>query len=124
MTIHEIAEEASLPLDAVKRAITSTRYLHPEKFFRVVAYRPVTGRYAKDLRVYAAEPGADAPQRTKPAQREKARQARYRDKHRALINARARARKAKEKATNPWLGLANPGTRARMSVVANACQPA
>ena len=64
-----------MPLDAVKRAITSTRYLHPEKFFRVVAYRPVTGRYAKDLRVYAAEPGADAPQRTKPAQREKARQA-------------------------------------------------
>lgn len=117
MTIHEIAEETGLPVRKVSRQICATRHMHPGKYFRVVRYQPLVGRTGKDLRVYAAEEGPDVPNKVDEAARLKARQARYRNKHRAVINARNRVRNANQAgryvASSPWMGLMEIAPRAR-----------
>lgn len=114
MTILELADHLELSKDVVGGCIASTRWLLPQQVFRVVRHQPVTGRRARDLAVYAAEAGPDTPNQVNPAKRRKQSEARYRDKHRALINARARAKDAAP--PNPWLLLAPPDMRATMSV--------
>ena len=114
MTAAELAEYLDLPKKVVCACIASTRWLLPQQVFRIVRYQPVTGRRGRDLSVFAAEAGADAPHYVNPKQRRKQAEARYRTKHRAVINARSRAKSTAP--INPWLQLAAPEIRSAMSV--------
>lgn len=114
MTAKEIAEYLGLPQEIVNSCISSTRYHLPGQVFRVVRHQPVTGYRGRDLAVYAAEAGPDANhQVNRPARRKQA-EARYREKHRATINARSRI--AAMAPVNPWLQLAPPEIRGAMSL--------
>ncbi|MBO9679521.1 MAG: hypothetical protein J7556_14865 [Acidovorax sp.] len=119
MTRFELAEYLGWPVAKVGTTIASTRWLLPGQVFRIVRYVAVTGRRGRDIAVYAAQPGRDASR--KPADQTERRrqvQARYRENHRARINARARAQKARDGVPlvlNPWLQLAAPELRATMT---------
>lgn len=122
MTVAELAEYLGWKSEKVTTTISSTRWLLPEQVFRIVGYVQVTGRRCRDLAVYAAEAGTDTP---KPAvnatKRRKQAEARYREKHRAIINARNQAGNAAKRGTaaiNPWAQLAAPQLRAFMSTTA------
>lgn len=120
MTVCEIAEELDWSIRRVHGVIANGRRLHPEKLFRVVAYKPSEG---KDLSVYAARPGKDAPREVDKRARQLARQTRYRKKHAAVVNARHRARRALKReqptAVNPWMQLAPKELRGAMTMAAN-----
>ncbi|WP_314324419.1 hypothetical protein [Comamonas aquatica] len=119
MTKLELAEYLGWTTNKVGTTISTTRNLHPEKIFRVVGHKSITGRRARDVSIYAAEAGPDV--KKKPvdkAKRRKATEARYREKHRAIISARnqvANASKHGKKAINPWAQLAPPCLRAHLS---------
>lgn len=123
MTGAELAEHLGIGLRKVDAAIASARYQSPGQFFRVVRYLPVTGRRGRDLCVFAAEPGEDVPRqkftKLKEAKRRAQAKARYRDKHRAAVNAANTLRKAalagRPVTFNPWLQLAAPTERATVS---------
>jgi hypothetical protein len=120
MTRHELAEHLGWPVPKVGTTISSTRWLLPGQVLRIVGYRAVTGRYARDVAVFAAQSGPDAPKpAAKPKARRKETQARYRDKHRHAIQAKARIKRAQEAgrdvAINPWLQLAPPSLRSAMT---------
>jgi hypothetical protein len=124
MTKPEIAEALGWPLATVSYTIESARWLLPGQVFRVVAYRPVRGRRAMDLSVFAAEAGKDKQRKPyDPAQRKRESDARSRAKHRVVTNAKFAARRAAERGTpvvvNPWMQLADKSIRARMGTVAN-----
>jgi len=119
MTRLELAEYLGWSTAKVGTTIATSRNLHPEKIFRIVGHRQVTGRRARDVAIYAAEAGPDV--KKKPvdtAKRRKATEARYRENHRAIINARNQAASFAKKdsaAINPWAQLAAPNLRAYMS---------
>ena len=119
MTRFELAEYLGWSVAKVGTTIASTRWLLPGQVFRIVRYVPITGRRGRDVSVYAAQPGRDAPRKpSDQVERRRQVQARYRDNHRARINARARAQKARDGAPtvlNPWLQLAAPELRASMA---------
>jgi len=125
MTVEEIAEHLGWEGKKVSTTIGSTRWLLPEQVFRIVRYVQVIGRRSRDLAVYAAEPGVDAPKPPINAvKRRKQTEARYRDKHRAIINARNRASHAAKRGVvivNPWIQLAPPQLRAFMSATGTQC---
>lgn len=114
MTRQEIADYLDLSAEIVGACIASTRWLLPQQIFRIARYQPVTGRRSRDLAVYAAEAGADALHIVNRAKRRKQAEARYREKHRASINARGRT--ATMAPVNPWLQLAPPEIRGAMSL--------
>ena len=114
MTTKEVAEYLDLSQNIVSACIASTRWLLPQQVFRVVRYQPVTGHRGRDLAVYAAEAGADALHIVNPTKRRKQAEARYRDKHRASINARGRTMATTP--ANPWLQLAPPEIRGAMTL--------
>ena len=114
MTSEEVAEYLDLPQKVVRTCIASTRWLLPQQVFRIVRYQPVTGYRGRDLPVYAAEAGSDAPHIVNRAKRRKQAEARYREKHRASINARGRATVMAP--VNPWLQLAPPEIRGAMTL--------
>lgn len=122
MTATELAEYLGWKSEKVTSTISSTRWLLPEQVFRIVRYVPVTGRRSRDLAVYAAEAGADAPKpAVNAAKRRKQAEARYRHKHRAIINARNQASSAAKRGAptvNPWAQLAAPQLRSFMSTAA------
>lgn len=122
MTATELAEYLGWESRKVTTTIGSTRWLQPGLVFRIVRYVPVTGRRSRDLAVYAAEAGPDAPKPTvNAAKRRKQTEARYRLKHRAIINARNQASSAAKRgpaAINPWAQLAPPVLRGVMAAAA------
>ena len=120
MTRHELAEHLGWPVPKVGTTISSTRWLKPRQVLRIVSYRHIVGRHARDVAVFAAQAGPDVPKpRADPALRRKQSQARYRDKNRAAIQAAARLKRAsdagREVVVNPWLGLAPTNLRSAMS---------
>lgn len=118
MTRLELAEYLGWSAEKVGTTIASTRWLLPEQVFRVVRYAPVTGRRARDLAVYAAEAGTDEPKkRIDLVKRRKQTEARYRQKHRAVISARNQASNATKRGINPWANLAQPKMRAHMAAI-------
>lgn len=124
MTVREIAEELDWPVSRVHAVVANGRRLHPEKLFRAVSYRPVKEGKGKDTSVYAAMPGKDA--KRQPIDKEaraRERLARYRQRHRAAINARLRAKRAAKRkqptAINPWMQLAPKELRSAMTMAAN-----
>lgn len=124
MTVREIAEELDWPVGRVHAVVANGRRLHPEKLFRAVSYRPVKEGKGKDAAVYAAMPGKDA-KRPEVDRQARAREnfARYRQRHKAAINARQRAQRALKRerptAINPWMGLAPKELRSAMTMAAN-----
>lgn len=120
MTVREIAEELDWPVSRVHAVVANARRQHPEKLFRAVSYRPK----GKDTSVYAAMPGKDA--KRQPIDKEaraRERFARYRQRHRAAINARLRAKRAAKRkqptAINPWMQLAPKELRSAMTMAAH-----
>lgn len=120
MTRYELAEHLGWPAAKVGTTIGSTRWLLPEKVFRIVGYKPVTGFRGRDVAIYAAQAGPDIAR--KPIDKVKRRrvsQARYREKNRAVISTRdriARAAKAgRQTVVNPFLMLAPPAVRSAMT---------
>ena len=114
MTCHEIADVMDWPLARVQCALRNARRLHPEKVFRVIRYKPVTEGKGKDASVYAAQAGADVPRQADniDERRQKA-QARYRRRHKAVINSRTRRARALQSGhavrANPWAQLSVSG---------------
>lgn len=120
MTRYELAEVLGWSVATVGTTIGSTRWLLPEKVFRIVKYRAVTGSRGRDVAVFAAEAGPDI--QRKPVDKQKRRketQARYREKNRAAILARHRVSRAKRKGkpvvVNPWIALAPKEVRSAMT---------
>lgn len=121
MNRYELAEHLGWDVAKVGTTIASTRWLLPEKVFRIVSYKDAVhdGRL-RQVAVFDAQAGADVarPSLNSPARRKKT-QARYRDKNRAGINAKHRTKRAKDiglpPVVNPWLHLAPPNLRAAMS---------
>lgn len=114
MTLQEIAEYLDLSKGIVGGCIASTRWLMPQQVFRIVRHQPVTGHRGRDLAVYAAEAGTDSAHYVNRAKRRKQAEARYREKHRASINARGRTKATATE--NPWLQLAPPEIRGAMAL--------
>lgn len=122
MTCAEVAEALGWPHSRAHETIANARRWQPGKVFRVVRYRKTMGK-GKDPSVYAVQAGPDVP---RPVVDRKARRKeidrRYQKKNQAIINARERgARAAKASAgasTNMWMGLASPGIRPLMTLVA------
>lgn len=122
MTCNEVAEVLGWTIERTHSVIANGRRLHPGKLFRVIRYQPSRGK-GKDQAVYAVQAGKDKPRPTTDmkVRRHEALQ-RYRNKHRATINARHRqARAAKAGSTvpqNPWMQLAPVELRSVMTLQA------
>lgn len=120
MTRFELAELLGWDVPKVGTTIGSTRWLLPQKVFRIVGYRAVTGSRGRDVAIFAAEAGPDI--QRKPVdqkKRDKEVAARYREKNRASILARNRISRARRSgkavAINPWMALAPKELRAAMA---------
>lgn len=122
MTKEEVADLLQLPRNVVAAAIKSARYRYPEQIFRAVGYKRPSDGHGSDVTVYAAEAGSDKPRNHDKRKRRLKAQAKYREKNRASINARHRARRArmagKETAINVWAALAPKELRAAMTQAA------
>ena len=118
MTRYELADHLGWPVKKAGTTISSTRNLKPGQVLRIVSYRIGV----RVVAVFAAEAGEDAaPPPINKKRREKQKNARYRNKHRATINAKARIKNAERAgvvvAVNPWINLAPPDMRATMARV-------
>lgn len=122
MTKEEVADLLHLPRNVVAAAIKSARYRYPEQIFRAVAYKRPSDGHGSDVTVYAAEAGPDNPRNHDKRKRRLKSQAKYREKNRASINARHRARRAriagKAPTVNIWAALAPTGLQAAMTQAA------
>lgn len=123
MTAHEVAEHLEMPHNIVRNTIGTTRNLRPGQLIRVVAYRPVIGRRARDEFVFAAQAGPDVERKPiNMEKRRKERQARYRQKHSGTIKVRERVRNAKRRGAQPvinmWAGLVGTEMQTYMVTVA------
>lgn len=111
MTMPDIADLLQLPRQQVSGAIRNARACHPEEFFRVVGHRN-PDKLDLDMgnksrwQIYAAEKGADAPRaKVNKNLRRKQTQKRYREKNKAIINARIRKYRSETKGSAPLLGM-------------------
>ena len=123
MTLRHIAEELGWGNERTNSVIANARRAHPGLLIRVVGYlHDPNDRRTKDQSLYAAEAGEDVPRsRIKKRLRRLATQARYREKHRARINALHRARRAAQRGevaqTNPWSQLAPASYRSAVAQI-------
>lgn len=91
LTKDEIAAELGKEPGAVATSLRYDREKHGTKNFRIRTYARMQGRGGRAQAVYVTGPGKDAtrPDLSKPKYRLE-QQARYREKYRAVINARLR----------------------------------
>lgn len=119
MTIQEIADALDWPHTRAHAAVQNARRLHPGRVFHVAGFRAPDGK-GKYASAYGAGPGADvARPRNQSKSRRRSAQKRYRAKHKALINARQRLKRAPRDrpiAINPWAALAPREVRAHMTI--------
>jgi hypothetical protein len=123
MTAKEIADMLCIEAGSVASLITSNRHSAPGVHFRIAEYRKAQGRWARREVVFEAstEPDATRPVVDELKERRK-RQAEYRRRNAARINARDRARRSIARggqAVNPWAQLAHPDLQGYMVRVAN-----
>lgn len=119
MTKEEIAEHTGISLVQVATSIDCARNLLPKKIFRIVKWYEQPGVWGRYLAIYAAGPGPDAKRKVlTKAERKAKNDALYRERNRAAINAKHRARRAKElgreAVANPWAQLVPPASRASL----------
>lgn len=124
MHVRSLAEHLDWTVERAARTIINTRRLHPGKLIRVIGYERVQDGKGKDLSIYAAGAGDDIQRRAVHERRRRlTTQARYRERNRAIINAKHRAWRAKKKGekavVNPWMQLAHPEVRSFMTIAAN-----
>lgn len=95
MTAAEIADMLGWTRQRVNGCITQARIDHGTWFFRISAYRRQEGHGGREAPVYGLGPGKDAARPVMNSIEEhRARQARYRDRNRLVINMRNRARRS------------------------------
>ena len=121
MTRNAIAEFLDWPTERVHGIISNTRWLHPQKYFRVVGYKRVVDSKGKDMSLYSAEGGIDKVRHVLNAVRRKNSLNKYRKANRELLNSKSRAARAvkqnKKLPINPWYALAQPSIRSEMTQV-------
>ena len=123
MTQRQIADALEWKQARTHSTIANMRWAYPGQLIRVVGYvHDAADRRSKDQSLYAAEAGEDVPRpRIKKKLRRLATQARYREKNRARINARHRARRAAQRGevaqTNPWSQLAPASYRSAVTQI-------
>ena len=102
MTAAEITDYLGWERRRVNMCITTAREDHGTKFFRITSYRRQQGHGGREAPVYGVGPQKDAPRPVMNSpEDERARKKRYRDRNRAVINLRNRARRSKT-VTNPF----------------------
>lgn len=107
MTYAEIADELDMKQKSVEGCLRHDRKQRGTANFRVIKYRPVRGKGGRFQPIIGLGPGEDAkrPRVANKRQNARARDARYRDKHRAVIRARTRVRRGSKTPTSPFAGL-------------------
>lgn len=94
MTAAEITEALGFTRKRVDGCITTARQDHGTKFFRISSFRRQQGNGGREAPVYTLGPGSDAKRPIMHGIEEhRKRNARYRDKNRALINLRNQKRR-------------------------------
>lgn len=124
MTARALADVLDWTVERAHRTVINTRRLRPGQLIRVIGFERVTEGKGKDMQIYAAQAGEDV-KRTAVHERRRrlATQARYRERHRAAINARHRASRQKKSGKplvqNIWSPLAPKEIQQAMSAAAN-----
>lgn len=104
MTAADIAEHLGWTRQRVNGAITQARIDHGTWFFRIAGYRRQRGRGGREAPVYGLGPGKDVARPVMNSIEEnRKRQARYRERNRAVINLRNTARRSSQ--INPFYQL-------------------
>lgn len=106
LTHPEIAHEMGKNQKTTEGCIRYDRERHGTANFRVLDYRPVRGKGGRFQPIIGLGPGEDAkrPRVANKRQNARARDARYREKHRAVIRARTRVRRG-QPSLGPFAGL-------------------
>ena len=106
LTKDEIAAELGKHPAAIEASIWNDRDKHGAANIRIARYQPVRGRGGRAQAVYVLGPGPDAERPDlSGAEHNRARNARYRERHRARINARLRVLRGSPRPTNPFQQL-------------------
>lgn len=105
MSSVEIAAHLGWPRNRVEATVSMARTNHPGKFFRIVRYELQSGRQGREVSIYAAGPGPDAPRPDFGKAHKRAINRRYHQKHRAIRAAQRRARSSGALQATPWDGL-------------------
>lgn len=93
-------------------AIATARHENPGKFFRITRYEVQCGRAGREIPIYAAGGGVDAPRPDfASVEARKERSARYYRSNQARIIARTHARRRGPVSGNPWATLLAPSAR-------------
>lgn len=124
MHVRALAEHLEWTVERAARTVINARRLHPGNLIRVIGYTRVQEGKGKDMSIYSAEAGEDVPRsKVKEKRRRLVTQARYRDRHRAEINARHRLSRQKKTgkplAPNVWAQLAPKEMQQAMTAAAN-----
>lgn len=106
LTYPEIAAELEMNQKTVEACLRYDRERRGTMNFRVLKYRPVRGKGGRFQPLIGLGPGEDAkrPRVTNKRQNARARDARYREKNRAVIRARTRVRRG-QPSLGPFAGL-------------------
>lgn len=106
LTKDEISIELGIHEGAIESCIRYERQKTGSTVLRIDHYKPMRGKGGRPQAVYVIGPGEDA---SRPdlgtIKHERARKTRYRESHRALINARLRATRGGTDNSNPFSQL-------------------
>lgn len=110
LTKFEIAAELGKHPAAIEASIWHDRHKHGSDNIRIKTYQPVRGKGGRAQAVYIQGPGPDAERPDLSGiEQHRARNARYRERHRARINARLRVLRGNPQPTNPFAQLIQKG---------------
>lgn len=116
MSIAEIAETLGWGRNRVCVCMCNARAKYPGQFFRVVRYEYQRGKAGREIPIYAAKRGADAPRPVLDIENDRERKRRWYRNHTAKVLAAHRQRRAKKAgrsaAPNPWAQLIPAENRA------------
>lgn len=99
MTAAELEAVTRVPRKKISACINYTRSTYGTKYFRIASYMRQVGVGGREAPIYGVGPMRDAPRpRMNTAADKKAIQQRHREKYRALIRLKDRARKGKQHA--------------------------
>lgn len=106
LTKDEIAAELGMHPRAIESCLHYERQKNGSTNFRIAMFKPVRGKGGRPQAVYVIGPGEDARRPDlNTVNNKRERQARYRNSHRARINARLRVMRGRVKDSNPFAQL-------------------
>lgn len=106
MTAAQITEAMHMSRQAIDAAITGARAKYGTEFFVIVGYHNQRGTGGREAPMYGPGPGEDAKRPLFGKRTVRAADARYREKHRAVIRLKTTQRR--HGAVNPFAGLVKP----------------